>query len=115
MDKRIEALTEWGCDTKRALERMVDDEEFYIECLEQYMQDTELLQLEESLSRQDIRMAFEHAHSLKGVLANLGLTPMYQLITEIVEPLRAGKAEDFSVQIEELKNMKHKLEQILKL
>lgn len=114
MDKRIESLAAWGCDTKRALERMIDDEEFYMDCLNQFLEDRELEQLEQSLKEQNVKMAFEHAHALKGVLANLGLTPMYQLEVEIVEPLRAGNLEDFTEKIEELKRMREKLKGILK-
>ena len=41
----------------------------------------------------DITKAFEAAHSLKGTLGNMGLTPMYEIIIQIVEPLRDGNID----------------------
>ena len=35
--------------------------------------------------------AFEAAHTLKGVTGNMGLTPLYDAVCTIVEPLRTGR------------------------
>jgi HPt (histidine-containing phosphotransfer) domain-containing protein len=35
--------------------------------------------------------AFDSAHELKGVLANMGLTPLWEDACALVEPLRVGK------------------------
>ncbi|MDY6296345.1 MAG: Hpt domain-containing protein, partial [Schwartzia succinivorans] len=37
--------------------------------------------------------AFRHAHTLKGLTANMGLTPLYDLVVKIVEPLREGNCK----------------------
>ena len=38
-----------------------------------------------------MKSAFEAAHDLKGISANMGITPVYELIVGMVEVLRAGK------------------------
>ena len=43
-----------------------------------------------------LRTAFEAAHSLKGVLANLAITPLLEPIKEITELLRAETQMDYS-------------------
>lgn len=40
------------------------------------------------MKARDYTAAFEAAHTLKGVVGNMGLTPLYQAVCEIVEPLR---------------------------
>ena len=44
-----------------------------------------------ALDEENAADGFDAAHSLKGILANTGLTPLYNTIVRIVEPLRAGK------------------------
>ena len=113
MDKRIEMLQEWGCDIKDAMERMMDDEDFYIECLEDIPPDPNFLRLTEALNNKNIEEAFNSAHTLKGVLINLALTPMYNKVVEIVEPLRTGFCKGLIEKNEELLAMREKLAAIL--
>ena len=42
----------------------------------------------------DLIAAFDAAHTLKGVLSNMGLTPLYDCVSAIVEPLREGRFDD---------------------
>lgn len=44
-----------------------------------------------AIEAKDTKASFEKAHELKGVLANMGLSPMYTVTCNMVEPLRAGK------------------------
>jgi HPt (histidine-containing phosphotransfer) domain-containing protein len=44
--------------------------------------------LETVLKQKDYIKAFELCHSLKGVIGNLSLTPLYNLISELTEKLR---------------------------
>ncbi|MDD2956334.1 MAG: Hpt domain-containing protein [Oscillospiraceae bacterium] len=114
MKETIEKLRDWGCDTVGAVERMADDEEFYIECLQEVAQDPCFAQLRQTLQDGDVQGAFDAAHTLKGVLANVGLTPMYDKIVEIVEPLRAGRTDkDMPGKLAELERMKLRLADIL--
>ena len=77
MSEFLDRLKNWGCDVDGAMERMLNDEEFYMECLQQTADDAEFEKLGEVLARRDVQASFDAAHTLKGVLANMGLTPLY--------------------------------------
>lgn len=94
MEDRIKILQDLGCDLKGAMERFLDDEEFYLECYEKVIADPCFFELKEALEAHDVKRGFECAHTLKGVIANLGLTSLYDIIYEIVEVLRTGSEED---------------------
>lgn len=113
MDMRIEALRDWGCDIDGAMERMLDDEQFYLECLREIPGDPNFASLTKALSEGNAKDAFNSSHTLKGVLINLGLTPMYDKTVEIVEPLRAGRIKEVMRKNAELERMRQKLANIL--
>lgn len=113
MSAFLDALSAWGCDVQGAMERMADDEDFYAECLQEVSDDPYFDRLKDALTKGDVRAAFDAAHTLKGVLANVGLTPMYNKIVEIVEPLRAGRGAGLDAQFSELLQMRAKLNAIL--
>lgn len=87
------ALTEWGADTREAVERFVGDEELYYECLVAMANDENVELLARALAANDLSLAFRAAHTLKGVSANLGLTPLTVSLTRLTELLRVGSAE----------------------
>ena len=90
----IDELKEWGCDIDDAMTRFLDDEDFYITCLYTMMQDPLYDRLGEALRSGNVHEAFEQAHTLKGVLANMGLTPIYNIVVQLLEPLRAGNGDN---------------------
>lgn len=59
-----------------------------------FAQDEGFASLGKCLADGDLRNAFDVAQTLKGVAGNLGLTPMFNTISDIVEPLRAGTDKD---------------------
>ena len=53
--------------------------------------------IEEAVAEGDVKRAFDAAHSLKGSLGNLELTPLARPVTEITEKLRhAAEMPDLS-------------------
>ena len=50
----------------------------------------------EAIDAGDLNTAFERAHSLKGVMGNVALTPLFEPISEITEELRARNDIDYS-------------------
>lgn len=90
MEKIIQELRDWGCDMDATLERFMGDLDLYDSCLKAVVGDKAFAGLGEALRNNDIGDAFDQAHTLKGVLANMGLTPMFDIVVKIVEPLRAG-------------------------
>lgn len=102
MDKRLIELKSWGCDIDGAMERFLDDEEFYFECYAKVLEDPGFEYLKEAIEKHDVRLGFENAHTLKGVVANLGLTSLYKIISDIVEPLRVGREDGIAEKYQEL-------------
>ena len=91
MTEYIKKLKSLGCDVEGALERCGDDEEFYENCVSSLLFDEQFSMLHEGLLKGDLREAFEAAHSLKGVFANFGITPLLDIVSLVVEPLRKGE------------------------
>ncbi len=93
MNDVMKKLEGKGCDISGAMERFLNDEDFYMSCLQRVVHDESFDKLKAALENHSIQEAFDAAHTLKGVLANMGLTPMYDTVVKIVEPLRAGTDE----------------------
>lgn len=93
MEKIFQTLEEWGCDVEGALDRFLDDKELYMTCLQTVIADSAFEKLGVALKEKKVSEAFDYAHTLKGVFANLGLTPMLSIVECIVEPLRSGSAD----------------------
>lgn len=113
MEMIFQALEEWGCDIEGAMDRFLDDKELYMTCLQTVITDDNFVKLGSALDEQNVPQAFDYAHTLKGVFANLGLTPMYAIVENIVEPLRAGYGSNLEVPYEDLLASNEKLKSIL--
>lgn len=90
MGEIMKELKAWGCDLEGTAERFDGDETLYLECLSMLTADAAFEELGEKLSAAETERAFDCAHALKGVIANMGITPMFDTIVQIVEPLRRG-------------------------
>ncbi|MDE6851242.1 MAG: Hpt domain-containing protein [Lachnospiraceae bacterium] len=93
-----EVLQEMGCDMEETMERFMDDQEFYVECFCKFIEDKELETLGDIIESRDLEESFTRAHTLKGTLGNLGLTPLYNQMVVIVEFLRKGEMKQASEQ-----------------
>lgn len=109
----IEKLSEWGCDTQKAIERMLGDRELYVNMLYKYREMLDIQGLCALIEDKKTGEAFETAHNLKGVFGNLSLDPLYKLTCRIVDILRAGGCEGLDVLTAELKTEKKKFDDIL--
>lgn len=90
MSELIDKLDAYGANTKEAMARMLDDEGFYLECLNTFKEDDGFDNLEKCIASRDVDASFDQAHALKGVAGNLGLTPLFSALSDLVEPLRRG-------------------------
>lgn len=86
-----ETLEAYGADYAATMGRFPGKESMYLRFLDMLFQDESLGQLGAALEDGDIAGAFAAAHTLKGVAGNMGLTPLYQAVCAILEPLRAGE------------------------
>ncbi|MCR5210118.1 MAG: Hpt domain-containing protein [Lachnospiraceae bacterium] len=92
MDRKI--LEEGGIDYADGLARCLNDSSLYERVLEKFPADKSYSKIVESLAAGDAKAAFEAAHTLKGVSANLGLKDLYDSVFVLVESLR--NASDIS-------------------
>lgn len=97
---KLESL---GVDLEETLERFVDNEELYLRCLGKLLQDKNYNGMFEAIDSKDASAAFDAAHALKGVTANLGLNRLYLEMKEITEVFRAGSLDYDSENMERIK------------
>lgn len=88
------AFEDYGADYTTTLSRFMGNEATYLKFLRMFFEDPSLRKLGAALETGDLSAAFDAAHTLKGVAGNMGLTPLYDAVCKIVEPLRAGEKRD---------------------
>lgn len=91
----IQALKDYGANIQEGVSRCMGNEAFYLRMVGMLAADPHTAQLEKALAENDLKAAFEAAHALKGVLANLALTPALKPVSEITEYLRAQTEMDY--------------------
>ncbi len=109
----LEELRAFGANVDEGVKRCVNNEEFYLKMVRKAMEDQSVDDLEKALDEKDLDQAFEVAHALKGVLANLALTPLSDPVSEMVELLRNRTDTDYSSYLEKIKTKKEELKNIL--
>ena len=98
----IEDLKNYGANTDEALSRLMGNESFYLMLIPRIFEDKNFDVLSSSIAEGDLEKAFDAAHSLKGVLGNLELTPILTPMLEITELLRHRKQTDYAPYLEEI-------------
>lgn len=106
----IDTLRAFGADVEAGLGRCLNNEAFYLRLVGMALGDGSFDKLAAAVDSGDVHGAFEAAHSLKGVLGNLSLTPLYKPASEITELLRGGAAADVSAPLAELQEQKRRLQ-----
>ena len=98
----MDALRRFGANTEEGLGRCVNNEGFYLDLVNMELEDKSFEKLASSLEQGDWNTAFEAAHSLKGSLGNLALTPIYTPVAELTERLRGGGEADYAALLKEI-------------
>lgn len=86
-------LEENGVDVDATLNRFMGRDSIFMKFIMKFADDQSCKQIREGLENRDAQMAFDRAHSLKGVSGNLGIIPVYTLAAQISDLLR-GKQSD---------------------
>jgi signal transduction histidine kinase/DNA-binding response OmpR family regulator/L-asparagine transporter-like permease len=87
----LAALSEMGCDIKGTIDKtFMGNEAFYVKMFGKLPSNTAPRRMRTAFEAKDANGLFEASHELKGVYASLGLSPLYDLCSEIVEIARAG-------------------------
>ena len=105
----LDKLNQFGANTKEGLDRCMNNEDFYLRLVDKAINDDSFIKLKDELEKKNYDEAFKIAHSLKGVLGNLSLTPLYDLAVEITENLRISKEIDYFELINKLLNKRDEL------
>lgn len=82
-----------GIDVDSGVERFSGNEMLYEKFLRRFADDKSYAEFVTALSYNDCDVAFNAAHTLKGVSGNLSLIRLQKLVSEQVEYLRAGDLE----------------------
>lgn len=98
----IAALRDFGADVDDGMQRCMNNEAFYLRLVGMAIEDKGFENLRDAVEKADLDAAFEAAHALKGILANLSLTPLYTPTSEITELLRAKQDADYAALTETL-------------
>ena len=109
----IEQLAELGANTEEGLKRCMGNEAFYLKMIPKALEADRYSRLEERIKEKELDKAFEEAHALKGILANLSLTPILKPVSEMTELLRSRTDTDYSDLINEMWESRDRFEKVL--
>ena len=98
----VAALKEFGANTEEGLSRCMNNEAFYLKMVSRAAPDPSFDGLKAAVEAGDLERGFELAHALKGVSANLELTPICRPVTEITELLRSRTQADYAPLLDEI-------------
>lgn len=88
----LEALQAFGANTAEGMGRCLNDAPFYLEMVAMALEDKSFAALKTAMDAGDARAAFAAAHSLKGAIGNVALTPIYEPLCALTELLRGKDA-----------------------
>lgn len=91
----IEKLRGYGAEVDAGLGRCLNKEDFYLRMVNMLLQGKDFDRLEQALAEGNLKQGFAVAHSLKGTVGNLSLTPMYPTVCELTELLRHQSPGDY--------------------
>lgn len=92
----LDDLRAYGANVDEGLARCVGNEALYLRLVGTVQVETGFDTLQKAIEDKRLKDAFEAAHSLKGVLGNLAITPLYEPMREITEFLRVETDMDYS-------------------
>ena len=105
----------YGGDYDVTMSRFMGKETLYMKLLGMMFQDENLKKLGTAIEENDLDAAFEAAHTLKGVAGNLGLTPFYDSVCRIVEPIRnREEREDYTQMYQEIQDEFSRVDELWK-
>ncbi|MBR2875713.1 MAG: Hpt domain-containing protein [Clostridia bacterium] len=104
-------LKQAECDVEGALARFLDDEDLYEQFYGELLKDPAFENLGEAIEQGKTYEAFEYAHTLKGIIGNMGLTPLFETVCDIVEPLRINSLDGVKEKYAELISQRDKFKE----
>ena len=92
----VESLKKYGANTDEGLQRCMGNEMLYLKLVDRFLEQNAFPGLKDAINNHDLEGAFHIAHSLKGVIGNLSLSPLYDVIYQMTELLRNRTEMDYS-------------------
>ncbi len=87
----VDRLAAMGCNVETTLdETFMGNRAFYAKMFKKLASNTALARMRAAFEAGDAAAFFAASHELKGVYASLGLKPLYEPCSEMVETARAG-------------------------
>lgn len=105
----IESLRAFGVDVKEGLGRCMNNEAFYLRMVRLACADANFEKLLAAAEQDDLAAGFEAAHALKGVTANLALSPISGPVSELTEMLRARIPGDYRPEVKKILALRDEL------
>lgn len=99
----LQGLLEGGIDIEGIYHRLPGKDDLIIRLLKKFPEEQNYNFLVEAVEEKDYRKAFEAAHNLKGVAANMDMHPLLESMSLLVEKLREEEPGDISAEFEAVK------------
>ena len=93
-DKFRQQLEENGADVEATLKRFMGNDAIYQKFLGKFPADPNYANLGTNIEAGAFEEAYKCAHALKGVVGNLGLTPIFNKVSDLVEELRNKTSDE---------------------
>ncbi len=113
MNRTISELKGCGCDVESALERFLNNEAMYMKFLKKFLTDESYAKLSANITEGDYEEACRSVHTLKGVSGNLGLTPLYEASSAMVNEFRAGNPDTAVAGMERLSGIYNEISSVI--
>ena len=102
----LNTLAQKGCAINETLgETFMGNEDFYVRMLRKLPSNACLGRIRAALAAGSTQEAFDASHELKGLYATLGLTPLWNVCSRIVETTRGGSLEGVAADVAALAKM----------
>ena len=110
----LDQLKEYGANTDEGLGRCMNMPDFYLRLVGMVAKDEHFAKLKAAIAAGDLDAGFDEAHALKGVLANLALTPVLNPVSELTEHLRSRTKMDYAPLLAEADRAMEKLLELIR-
>ena len=105
----------YGGDYDVTMSRFMGKETLYMKILGMIGHEFNSTKLRTAIEDKDLVAALEAAHTLKGVAGYLGLTPFYDSVCRIVEPIRKREErEDYTQMYQEIQDEFSRVDELWK-
>lgn len=93
-EELFDKLEDMGAEIEDTLDRLMGDEDLYVEYLKKFPANENIVNLRKSVDAGDADQAMKDVHTLKGVALNLGLLPLVDECMDMLLDFRAGKNDE---------------------